>query len=75
MCRGLEVQSRRSSGRGTYVGDDPYSGAHYVNYGHGVHQTASYGSSGAEEAYYDDTSFVYDPTSIQAYTVAAQLTP
>lgn len=72
VSRGHEVQSRRSSGRGTYVGDDPYSGAQYVTYSHGLHQTASYGSSGAEEAYYDDTSYAYDPTGIPAYATVAQ---
>jgi hypothetical protein len=72
VSRGHEVQSRRSSGRGTYVDDDPYSSAQYVTYGHGLHQTPSYGSSGAEEVYYDDTSYVYDPTGIQAYTAVAQ---
>ncbi|KID98264.1 basic leucine zipper transcription factor domain-containing protein, partial [Metarhizium majus ARSEF 297] len=72
VSRGHEVQSRRSSGRGTYVGDDPYSRAHYVTYGHGIPQTASYGSSGGEEAYYDDTNYTYDPTSIQVYPPVPQ---
>lgn len=72
MSKGHEVQSRRSSGRGTYVGDDTYSGAHYVTYGQGLHQTASYGSSGAEEAYYDDTNYAYDPAGIHGYTTVTQ---
>ncbi|OAA52021.1 hypothetical protein NOR_00614 [Metarhizium rileyi] len=72
VSRGHEAQSRRSSGRGTYIGDDPYSGPHYVAYGHGIHQTASYGSSGAEETYYDDTSYAYDPMGIQVYPAATQ---
>jgi hypothetical protein len=69
VTRGHDVQSRRSSGRGTYVGDDLYSGAQYVTYGHDLHQTASYGSSGAEEAYYDDTNYAYDPTGFQGYGI------
>ncbi|KAK2609006.1 hypothetical protein QQS21_002376 [Conoideocrella luteorostrata] len=67
ITRGREFQSRRSSCRGTYVGDDPYA-AQYVTYGQELHHSPSYGSSGGEEAYYDDTNYVYDPAGIQGYS-------
>ncbi|POR33356.1 Uncharacterized protein TPAR_06456 [Tolypocladium paradoxum] len=61
LARGHEAASRRSSGRGTYVGDEPYPVSHYtMPYGADLHQTASYGSSGGDDVYYDDTNYVYD---------------
>ena len=52
-----------SSGRGTYVGDEPYSVAHYtMPCSTDMHQTASYGSSGGDDMYYeyDDASYSYE---------------
>ncbi|CAM1508477.1 Fc.00g053250.m01.CDS01 [Cosmosporella sp. VM-42] len=64
LSRGHEAESRRSSGRGTYVGDDGFTSAHYGNpYANQLAQSGSYGgSSGGDEIYYDD-AYLYDPTS------------
>jgi len=63
VSRGHEAESRRSSGRGTYVGDDGLPAGPNANaYGQDFAQTASYGSSGGDEAFYDE-SFIYDATS------------
>lgn len=70
ISRGHEGQSRRSSARGTYVGDDPYSTSHYVTYGHGLDQAASHGSSVGEELLYEDTNYAYAPIGMPAYTAA-----
>lgn len=64
---GHDAESRRSSGPG-YVGDEmPSAGYHPQAYGQGFPQTASYGSSGAEDAFYDDGSYVYDPTLVPPF--------
>ncbi|KAM5342694.1 hypothetical protein ACJ41O_013660 [Fusarium nematophilum] len=64
VTRGQEAESRRSSGRGTYSGDDGFATATYgasPSYGAQWAQPASYGgSSGGDEMYYDD-SYLYDP--------------
>ncbi|GJN86076.1 basic-leucine zipper (bZIP) transcription factor [Purpureocillium lilacinum] len=67
VARGYEAESRRSSGRGTYVGDEAYPEPQYsppqysMPYSAGLQQTASYGSSGGDDIYYDDTtSYVYE---------------
>lgn len=62
MVRGNDFEGRKSSGRGTYIGDDPYRANYYaVGYGHGVPQAASYHSSGTEDAYLEDPAYVYSP--------------
>jgi hypothetical protein len=65
ITRGHDAESRRSSGRHTHTGEDSYSAAQYSGYyGQGMSQADSYGSSGADEAYYDDGSYRfsgYDP--------------
>ncbi|KND93568.1 hypothetical protein TOPH_01859 [Tolypocladium ophioglossoides CBS 100239] len=72
LARGHEAESRRSSGRGTYVGDEPYPVPHYtMPYGADLHQTASYGSSGGDDVYYDDTNYVYDAPPAPAAFPAA----
>lgn len=68
IIRGHEDQSPRSSGNNTFVGDDQYSGPQYIAYGHGLFKTPTYSSSGGEEAYYQDSNYVYDPSGIQAFT-------
>ncbi|KAF4978693.1 hypothetical protein FZEAL_4962 [Fusarium zealandicum] len=64
MARGQEAESRRSSGRGTYSGDDGFAIATYggsPSYGTQWAQPRSYGgSSGGDEMYYDD-AYLYDP--------------
>lgn len=68
VSRGYEVESRRSSGRGTYVGDEAHAmaPAYTHMYAHGTDQAASYGSSGGDDTYYDDTTYMYDP-NLQHY--------
>lgn len=66
VTRGHQCQSRRSSGNGTYVEDDPYSAPQYIAYAQGLHQSPSYSSNG-EEGYNDDTSYVYDPAGIHTF--------
>ena len=63
LQRGHAAESQRSSGRGTYVGDDNFTTGQYsYQYSNQWNQSASYGgSSGGEEYYYDD-SYYYDPT-------------
>ena len=65
IARGHEAESRRSSGRGTYTGDDGYSAGYYgYAYGHGMSQADSYGSSGGDEPYYEEGNYGlegYDP--------------
>jgi hypothetical protein len=62
LTRGHEIEGRRSSGRGTYMGDDPYRTNFYaIGYGHGIPHAASYGSSGTDDAYMEDPSYVYSP--------------
>ncbi|KAI8657388.1 BZIP domain-containing protein [Fusarium keratoplasticum] len=65
VARGQEVESRRSSGRGTYSGDDGFATATYgasPSYGGAqwAQHTSYGGSSGGDEMYYDD-SYLYDP--------------
>ncbi|KAI9158764.1 hypothetical protein HJFPF1_06762 [Paramyrothecium foliicola] len=62
ILKGHDEQNRRSSGRGTHTGDDGYSAVYYNNYpyGQGMRQTESYGSSGGDEAYYDESSYGFD---------------
>lgn len=64
VTRGLEEQSRRSSGRGTFFGDDGQ--ALNLRGSNLFAQTASYGSSGAEEAFYDETA-AYMADGVQPY--------
>lgn len=61
VSRGHDVESRRSSGRGTYVGDEGYHlGSYPHQYGQGYPQTTSYGSSAAgEETFYDEAAYTY----------------
>jgi hypothetical protein len=68
VARGYDAESRRSSGRGTYVGDEGYPVGSWPHaYRQDYPQTASYGSSyGGEESFYDQATYAYDPTSIQA---------
>ncbi|KAH7318730.1 hypothetical protein B0I35DRAFT_250798 [Stachybotrys elegans] len=68
VSRGHEAEGRRSSGRGTHTAEDVHSPAYYggYGYGHGINQTASYGSSGTDEIYYDESSYMYDP-HVHAY--------
>lgn len=63
LSRGHEAESRRSSGRGTYVGDDGFTSAHCGNtHGNDWTHSGSYGgSSGGDEMYYDD-AYYYDPS-------------
>jgi hypothetical protein len=72
VFRGHDAESRsRGSGQGTtYVGDEGYPvGTYSSAYGQGYAQTASFGSSGAgDESYYDQATYIYDPTGLQAYT-------
>ncbi|PNY28727.1 Uncharacterized protein TCAP_01346 [Tolypocladium capitatum] len=71
LARGHEAESRRSSGRGTYVGDEPYPVPHYaMPYGADLNQTASYGSSGGDDVYYDDANYVYDAPPAPAFPAA-----
>ncbi|KAG6018322.1 hypothetical protein E4U43_003771 [Claviceps pusilla] len=67
ITRGNEHRSRQSSGNDTYAADDLYSAPQYNTYGHGPSQIPTY--IGVQEAYYDDSNYVYDPAGIQAYTV------
>ena len=70
VSRGHETEGRRSSGRGTFVGDDgsgyqtsagggfgmpPYQAAGFPP------QAPSYASSGPEDAYMEETSYGYSP--------------
>ncbi|KYK56831.1 hypothetical protein DCS_03837 [Drechmeria coniospora] len=60
VSRGYEAESRRSSGRGTYIGDEPHHEPQYaVPCSVGLHQPASYGSSGGEDGYFDETNYLY----------------
>lgn len=64
VSRGLEAESRRSSGRGTYVGDEGYhatSRDFTGNMPHGFTQAPSYGSSGADDSYVTDGTYGYSP--------------
>lgn len=72
LQRGHAAQSQRSSGRGTYVGDDSFTTGQYNTPQYSTQWSQpspspapapSYygGSSGGEEYYYDD-SYYYDPT-------------
>jgi hypothetical protein len=64
VSKGHEAESRRSSGRGTFVGDDGFPvGSNANAYGQGFAQTASYGSSGGDEVFYDE-SFIFDATGV-----------
>lgn len=69
VSRGHEAESLRSSGRGTYVGDEPYASPQFtMPFGPGLHQTARYGSSGGEDIYYDDTTnYVYDAAMMPVF--------
>lgn len=69
VARGQEAESRRSSGRGTYSGDDGFATATYgasPSYGGAqwAQHTSYGGSSGGDEMYYDD-SYLYDPNMQQ----------
>ncbi|KAF7553638.1 hypothetical protein G7046_g7045 [Stylonectria norvegica] len=63
LSRGHEAESRRSSGRDTYVGEDGLTSGHSSNsYEQDWARAQSYGgSSGGDEAYYNDP-YLYDPT-------------
>ncbi|KAK5993196.1 hypothetical protein PT974_06624 [Cladobotryum mycophilum] len=65
IARGHEAESRRSSGRGTYTGDESLGSGNYsISYGTGMHQSPSYGSSGPDDGFFDETPYVYDPSFI-----------
>ncbi|PHH87997.1 hypothetical protein CDD83_8135 [Cordyceps sp. RAO-2017] len=65
VSRGHEAESLRSSGRGTYVGDEPYASPQYtMPLGPGFAQTASYSSSGGEDMFYDEANYVYDAIAV-----------
>ncbi|KAL6871694.1 basic leucine zipper transcription factor domain-containing protein [Trichoderma longibrachiatum] len=68
VARGHEVESRKSSGRGTYLEDSFASQNYSSSYHSGVRQTTSYGSSGVNDSYGDENQYVYDaPDFGQAY--------
>ncbi|KJZ75562.1 hypothetical protein HIM_05025 [Hirsutella minnesotensis 3608] len=69
VSRGHEAESRRSSGRGTHVGDEPFASSPYaVMVSPGLYQsTPSYGSSGGEDAFYDDANYLYDAAVAPAF--------
>ncbi|KAG5941882.1 hypothetical protein E4U53_007325 [Claviceps sorghi] len=66
ITRGNENQSRRSSGNETCVVDDLYSAPQYTTYGLGPNQMPTYNR--VQEAYYEDSNYLYDSAAIQAYT-------
>lgn len=70
LTRGHDAEGRRSSGRGTYIGEDPYQSNFYAaGYGNGIPQATSYGSSGTDEAYLEEQSYVYSPV-LQTFSPA-----
>lgn len=74
VSRGYERESKRSSGRATYVGDDNYqtsSGFGFPAYTPRVAHAPSYGgSSGDEDVFGDETSYLYSAaTPLPAFPV------
>ncbi|TFB05484.1 hypothetical protein CCMA1212_002440 [Trichoderma ghanense] len=71
VARGHEVESRKSSGRGTYLEDSFASNNYSSSFSPGVRQTASHGSSGVNDSYGDENQYVYDapPDFGQAYSM------
>ncbi|PFH60519.1 hypothetical protein XA68_10833 [Ophiocordyceps unilateralis] len=76
VSRGHEAESLRSSGRGTYVGDESYASPHShfamplaseLPELSELPQTASYGSSIGEDVFFDDASYVYDYDAATAH--------
>jgi hypothetical protein len=68
VTRGHEAESRKSSGRGTYLDDSFISKNYSPSFSSDMRQTASYGSSGANDTYLDDNPYIYDASIIgQAY--------
>ncbi|KAH6606347.1 basic leucine zipper transcription factor domain-containing [Trichoderma cornu-damae] len=68
VARGHEAESRKSSGRDTYLDDNFVSKNYSPSLGSDVRQTASYCSSGANDICLDDNLYVYDASVIgQAY--------
>ncbi|PHH81200.1 hypothetical protein CDD80_35 [Ophiocordyceps camponoti-rufipedis] len=66
VSRGHEAESLRSSGRGTYVGDEPYASPHshyampLASELPDLPQASYYGSSVGEDVFFDDASYGYD---------------
>ncbi|KAM4056019.1 Basic-leucine zipper (bZIP) transcription factor [Hirsutella rhossiliensis] len=67
VSRGHEAESRRSSGRGTYIGDEPLTIAASPPFAvvsapaPGGSTAPSYGSSGGgDDIFFDDASYAYD---------------
>lgn len=68
VARGHEVESRKSSGRGTYLEDSFASQNYSSSYHSGMRQTASYGSSGVNDSYGGENQYVHEaPDFGQAY--------
>ncbi|RFU80894.1 basic leucine zipper transcription factor domain-containing [Trichoderma arundinaceum] len=68
VARGHEAESRKSSGRGTYLDDSLVSKHYSSSFSSGAHQSASYCSSGANDTYLDDSPYLYNASVIgQAY--------
>lgn len=60
VARGHEAESRKSSGRGTHLEDSFVSKNYSSSFSSNMRQTASYGSSGANDAYLDENPYAYD---------------
>ncbi|PTB62801.1 basic leucine zipper transcription factor domain-containing protein [Trichoderma citrinoviride] len=70
VARGHEAESRKSSGRGTYLEDSFASNNYSPSFSSDVRQTASYGSSGVDDSYRGENQYVYDaPGFDQAYSI------
>lgn len=75
MAKAQEVESRRSSGHGTYTGDGSvHSGGNYnLSYGQSV-PTGSYGGSAmgnnmSEDMYMTRPQYMYEPPPVTAYNM------
>ncbi|RDA86534.1 hypothetical protein CP532_1890 [Ophiocordyceps camponoti-leonardi (nom. inval.)] len=67
VARGHEAESLRSSGRGTYVGDEPYASPHTqysMPLGSELPQTSGYGG---ENILFDDSTYLYDYDAVTAF--------
>ncbi|KAL7931220.1 hypothetical protein V8C35DRAFT_119768 [Trichoderma chlorosporum] len=68
VSRGHEAESRKSSGKGTYLEDNFAARNYSSSFSSDVRQTASHDSSGANDGYVDESPYVYNrPTFDHPY--------
>ncbi|KAL6881546.1 basic leucine zipper transcription factor domain-containing protein [Trichoderma novae-zelandiae] len=70
LARGHEVESRKSSGWGTYPEDSFAANNYSSSFSSDVRQTASYGSSRVNDSYVEENQYVHDaPDFGQAFSM------